>query len=116
MQDSESGSRGVDGAGNDAHAVTLASTVVVSPHQVSTSLGDEAVILGADAGQYFGLNEVGARIWELVQAPVQVRDLCATVCAEYEVTSDQCERDVLELLSDLRAKGLLDVRAEPSAT
>lgn len=111
MQDSGSAP-----ADNDARGVTLRSTVVVSPHQVSTSLGDEAVILGADAGQYFGLNEVGARIWELVQAPVQVVDICKAVCAEYEVTSDQCERDVLELLVELRAKGLLDVRADPSAS
>jgi hypothetical protein len=101
---------------SDALGVTLASTVVVSPHQVSTSLGNEAVILGADAGQYFGLNEVGARIWELVQTPVLVSAICETVCAEYEVAPENCERDVLELLGDLRAKGLLDVRADAGAS
>jgi hypothetical protein len=90
-------------------------TVVVSPNQVSTSLGNEAVILGADAGQYFGLNEVGARIWELVQEPVLVSAICAAVCAEYEVAEDECERDVLELLGQLRAKGLLDVRGTARA-
>ncbi len=90
--------------------IALRSTVVVSPHQVSTSLGHEAVILGADAGEYFGLNEVGARVWELVQQPVQVSQICAALCAEYEVQPAECERDVLELLGELRAKGLLDVR------
>src|ERR1700712_1933979 len=91
-------------------------TVVVSPNQVSTSLGHEAVILGADAGQYFGLNKVGARIWELVQEPVRVSAICAAVCAEYQVAEADCERDVIELLSELRAKGLLNVRGEPSAS
>jgi hypothetical protein len=90
-------------------------TVVVSPNQVSTSLGHEAVILGADAGQYFGLNEVGARIWELVQQPVQVSEICARICAEYEVQPDECERDVIELLADMRERGLLDVRGDASA-
>lgn len=90
------------------------STVVVSPHQVSTSLGHEAVILGADAGEYFGLNEVGARIWELVQQPVLVSEICAALCAEYEVQPAECERDVLELLGELKERGLLDVRAQPS--
>ncbi|MDB4971662.1 MAG: hypothetical protein JWN48_3 [Myxococcaceae bacterium] len=93
-------------------------TVVVSPNQVSTSLGPdaghEAVILGAEAGEYFGLNEVGARIWELVQEPVRVSAICATVCAEYEVSEAECERDVIELLVELRSKGLLDVRGESS--
>jgi hypothetical protein len=118
MEDSRSapGAAGASANENDALGVTLKSTVVVSPQQVSTSLGSEAVILGADAGQYFGLNEVGARIWELVQAPVQVSAICATICAEYEVDPGSCERDVLELLTDLRAKGLLDVHADASAS
>lgn len=90
-------------------------TVVVSPHQVSTTLGDEPVILGAEAGEYFGLNEVGAKIWELVQQPVQVSEICAAVCAEYAVEPAQCERDVIELLRALEERGLLDVRSPASA-
>jgi len=97
-------------------AIAPDTTVVVSPQQVSTSLGEEAVILGAEAGQYFGLNAVGARIWELVQEPVRVSAICATLCEEYEVTAEQCERDVVALLTDLRDKGLLDVRTGPSVS
>ncbi len=96
-------------------SIAPSATVVVSPHQVSTSLGNEAVILGAEAGQYFGLNEVGARIWELVQKPIQVSAICSALCAEYEVAPDECERDVLALLSQLRSQGLLDVRSAQSA-
>jgi hypothetical protein len=90
-------------------------TVVVSPQQVSTTLGDEAVILGGESGQYFGLNHVGARIWELLQQPVRVASICATVCDEYDVSAEQCERDVIGLLTELHAKGLLDVRGEANA-
>ena len=93
--------------------VEPSSTVVVSPNQVSTTLGSDTVILGADAGQYFGLNEVGARVWELVQEPVAVAAICDALCAEYEVTREECQRDVLELLNELSQNGLLDVR-EPS--
>ena len=90
--------------------VDPSSTVVVSANQVSTALGGDTVILGADAGQYFGLNEVGARVWELVQEPVSVASICDVLCAEYEVAKDVCERDVLELLNALSQNGLLDVR------
>jgi hypothetical protein len=86
-------------------------TVVVSAQQVSTTLGDEAVILGGDAGLYFGLNQVGARVWELVQQPVRVSEICAALCEEYEVEPARCQQDVLALLSELHTKGLLDVRA-----
>jgi hypothetical protein len=92
--------------------ITLSSTVVVGPRQVSTELGNEVVVLGADAGQYFGLNEVGARIWSFIQKPTRVDTVCARIVEEYEVDPAQCERDVLELLHDLHGKGLIHVEAE----
>lgn len=92
--------------------ITANSIVVASENQVSTELGNEAVILGAEQGQYFGLNEVGARIWGLVREPVSVAQLCATLLDEYEVDAEQCQRDVIELLGDMHEKGLIDVRAE----
>ena len=95
--------------------IESSSTVVVSPNQVSTALGNDTVILGADAGQYFGLNEVGARVWELVQQPVSVSAICDVLCAEYEVDKEVCERDVLELLNELSTNGLLDVRGGSTA-
>lgn len=96
-------------------ALALSSTVVVSPHQVSTDLGDETVILGAEAGHYYGLNEVGARIWSLIQQPTRVSALCDTIAAEYDVSPDACARDVLELLGELEDKGLIHVRPEVGA-
>ncbi len=96
--------------------IDASSIVVVSANQVSTTLGEEAVILGADAGQYFGLNEVGARIWELVQQPVSVSSIRDTLCSEYDVAPEQCERDVVELLNELSRNGLVDVRRASSAS
>lgn len=95
----------------EAVHIAADTTVVASPHQVSTSVGDEAVILGATAGQYFGLSEVGARVWAMLQTPRSVTELCTQICAEYDVTPEACERDVMELLQDLFAKGLIDVRS-----
>jgi hypothetical protein len=90
--------------------ITLHDTVVVSPQQVSTELGSETVILGVEAGRYFGLNEVGARIWSLLQAPRRVSELCDAIQEEYDVTQAECTRDVLELLHELNDKGLIDVQ------
>ncbi len=92
-------------------SVTLAATVVASKNQVSTELGGEAVVLGVEAGQYFGLNEVAASVWSLVQKPMSVAAVCASISAEYAVGAAECERDILELLNDLASKGLIDVSA-----
>jgi len=44
------------------------SCVVASDEQVSTSLGAETVILGMGDGVYYGLDAVGARVWDVVTA------------------------------------------------
>ena len=82
--------------------------MVASKNQVSTELGGEAVILGVEQG----LNEVGAKVWALVQSPTTVEKICEAILAEYDVPRDECERDVLELLADLKNRGLIDVTAE----
>jgi hypothetical protein len=104
--------RRMENQGGAMQEITLSSTVVVGPRQVSTELGEEVVVLGAEAGQYFGLNEVAARVWALLQSPITVAALCDGILAEFEVEQDACRSDVLELLRDLHAKGLIDVRAE----
>lgn len=91
-------------------ALALDDTVVAIPDQVFSDLDGEAVILSLRDSTYYGLNEVGARVWALIQAPASVRAVCAAILEEYEVEPAQCERDVLALLGDLAANSLIEVR------
>ena len=88
------------------------SMVVVSQDQVSCELGGEAAILNLKAGVYYGLNEVGARIWKLIQEPKRVSEIRDTILEEYEVEPDQCEVDVIVLLQDLLDNGLIEEKNE----
>ena len=83
------------------------SCVVVSDEQVSTSLGDETVILGMGDGVYYGLDAVGARVWALLVTPRRVSELVRAVVVEFDVTPEQCERDVVALLDDLSERRLV---------
>ena len=65
------------------------SIVKVADEQVSCDLAGEAVILHLKSGEYFGLNEVGARIWNLIQEPKRVDAVLESVLEEYEVEPDQ---------------------------
>ena len=87
--------------------LTTHSRVVVSDDQVSTSVGGEAVILGMHDGVYYGLDPVGARIWELLQTLREVSEIVATIVTEFNVAPAQCETDTLVLLADLLARGLV---------
>ena len=90
--------------------LSLNSVVEATRQQVSSDLADELVILNVANGRYFGLDSVGAQIWRLIQEPQSVRGIRDHILDEYDVAADQCERDVLALLEDLEAAGLIEVR------
>lgn len=95
--------------------VSERSTVVAAKDQVSCDLAGEAAILNLQSGVYYGLDAVAARIWHLVQEPRTVQDIRDALLMEYEVEHDRCERDLLVLLQDLAAAGLIEVRDEAGA-
>ena len=89
------------------------SIVVVSQDQVSCDLSGESAILNLKAGVYYGLNEVGTRVWKLIQEPKRVSELRDAILEEYEVDPHRCETDIMALLQDLLENGLIEVRNEP---
>ncbi|TYL36442.1 PqqD family protein [Natronococcus pandeyae] len=83
-------------------------TVVAAPEQISTTLDEEEVILHLDSNTYFGLNEVGTRIWELVQEPRTVAEVCDAIVTEYDVDPARCESDVRVFLDRLAEADLIE--------
>lgn len=92
------------------HGISLLTVVVAARDQVACSLGEEAAILHMGSGVYYGLDPVGARIWNLLQQPRTVEELRKTIVAEYEVEPVRCEGDILALLDRLRTEGLIEIR------
>lgn len=92
--------------------ISEASTVIAIKEHVSADLAGEVVILNLKSGVYYGLNEVGAHIWQLIQQPKTVTTIRDTLLQEYEVDSDRCQRDLLGLLHELAAMGLIEVKHE----
>ena len=74
---------------------------------VSRVVDGEAVLLDLASGKYFGLNEVGSRVWEHVNEAITVGALVERLLAEFDVDATTLRRDVDELLADLTAKGLI---------
>jgi hypothetical protein len=93
-------------------SLSIRSIVVASTEQISSDLAGEAVILDLKTGVYYGLDPVGARIWKLLQEPRVVSEVRDVLLAEYDITPDRCESDLLSFLSDLMAKGLVEMRSQ----
>lgn len=93
--------------------ICLGSVVVRSDKVLASPMGEEVVMIDLDSGCYFGLDEIGADIWGRLERATRVSDLCAALVRDYEVDPEVCARDVVSLLVQLDAKGLLEI-AEPA--
>jgi hypothetical protein len=77
---------------------------------VACDLAGEVVILSLQSGQYFGLNEVGGRIWNLIQEPKTVGAVFEALLQEYEVATEQLEGEVLALLEKMAINELIEIK------
>lgn len=93
-------------------AITVSSVVSAGKDPIASEMADEVAILDHKSGMYFGLDQVGAKIWELIQKPIPVKSIRDVIIAEYDVAVEQCEMDLLNILNDLSVHGLIDVRTE----
>ena len=94
--------------------ITESDTVVAAKGQVAADVGGEVVILSLASGEYFSLNEVGSRIWELIAQPRRVADVRDQLLEEYsEVDRERCTADLLAVLSEMHGAAL--VETAPSA-
>jgi hypothetical protein len=85
-------------------------TALRIPASVSFSVvGEDAFLLNAQTNKYYGLEKVGARLWELLNEGRQLRDGYQILLNEYEVEPAQLEQDILELLNHLTENGLVEI-------
>jgi hypothetical protein len=77
---------------------------------VSRDLEGEVIILHLGAGTYFGLDGVGARVWELLREPRSFAAVLDAVTAEFEVERPRCEEDLRRLLEQMVERGLVEVK------
>lgn len=84
-------------------------TVKASTDQVSCDLSGDSAILDLRTGIYYGLDPVGARIWELIQQPTEVSSIVSQLLDEYDVNPEECQQDVIALLSQLLERALIEV-------
>jgi hypothetical protein len=70
-------------------------------------MGDSLLMMSVEKGQYFSLNGVGTRIWELLENPTTEAALVVQLAAEYDVTAEVCAAQVEAFLAALRQRELL---------
>ncbi len=85
----------------------LAKRLLPSEQAMESRVGDETVILHLEKGTYYGLDQLGPRLWELLKegvAPVAMGDI---VGREFVISREVLETDMRRFLSDLYAHGII---------
>ena len=75
-------------------------------------LGGESVLLGLKSQQYFGLDEVGTRMWNALTSSPSVEAAYETLLEEYEVEPETLRQDLFDLVGKLAEQGLVEVQSE----
>lgn len=86
--------------------------VVATREEVSCKLGKEAAILGLKNSVYYGLNSVGARVWELLREPKSLEEVQAAIVNEYDVSAEQAKKDLLQFMRGMLAEGLVELSGQ----
>ena len=81
----------------------------ISPEVHSQEVGDETVLLDLQSESYFGLDEVGTRIWQLLQENGDIESVFQTILSEYDVDAAQLQKDLDDLVEKLVEAGLVTI-------
>jgi hypothetical protein len=88
-------------------ALTLQTILARSESLVTAPLGHELVMMDIESGTYYTLDDVGSFIWSQLDAPTSVADLLSQLQRRYEVSPEQCQRDVMPFLERIFAKQII---------
>lgn len=90
-------------------SLSLASHIMIADGVVFRDLQGEMVLLNLQTGVYFGLDQVGTRIWQLLQDHRSVQAMLERLLEEYNVAEAQCRDDLMRFIAQGLEKGLFEL-------
>ncbi|MFZ2961142.1 MAG: lasso peptide biosynthesis PqqD family chaperone [Candidatus Ozemobacteraceae bacterium] len=90
-------------------AFSLETRVVRSDEPVFSKLGDELVMMSIEQSKYFALDETAGVIWECLEKPISIQEICQALMKKFDVPKEQCEQEVSAFLDQLYEKKLITI-------
>jgi hypothetical protein len=85
-------------------------TILARPaNLVASEIDGEMVILDIESGHFFQLNQIGSRIWEALEAPTTMGELCRSMQDRFDVDQETCRGDVSDFVARLSENGLVTI-------
>ncbi len=90
-------------------SIETTARVVRQAGLMTTSVDDDLIILNMKTSNYIALDEIGRRIWDLIEMPALVCDVCAQLSTEFNAPGAQIEADVIAFLDEMLTEELVHV-------
>ena len=87
--------------------MNLNQNITLSPEVISQEVSGETVLLDLESENYFGLDEVGTRIWQLIKETNDLAAIYQTLLTEYDVSEERLQQDLDTLLGEITKLGLI---------
>ena len=92
-------------------SIDLNQTIAPSPDVISQEVSGETVLLDLESENYYGLDEVGTRIWQLIKETDKLQSIFDTLLEEYDVPEERLQLDMATLLTEIEGMGLIKLEA-----
>ena len=90
--------------------ISLQSTISINENRyIGSNIGEELMIMDLTTGNYININQVGTVIWEQIQQPQKVADICQFLLERFEVEQKKCERDTMDYLERMSEQGIVNI-------
>ncbi|MEM7348605.1 MAG: PqqD family protein [Chloroflexota bacterium] len=80
-----------------------------SANATHQAVGEEAIIINLNTGEYYSLNDTGAMFWELLNGENSIKDCATQIAKAYDAEASDVEADLLELATEFESEGLIIV-------
>jgi len=91
-------------------AVTLDSVVARCDDIVAGVVDADLIMMSIESGKYYQLNPSAGRIWNLLEQPRKVAEICQLLSKDFKVTPEACREDVFRFLEDLVSRKIMAIR------
>ena len=74
---------------------------------ISGRLHDELIMMDIDKGKYFSLNPVATSIWEILEQPLSIANLCEKLLEAYDVEAEKCKLETEAYIQEMVQLGFI---------
>ncbi len=85
------------------------STIRRAGELMTAEMDDELVMMSVHTNAYYGLDDIGREIWESLESPVKIDELCGALAKKYKISKSKCEQDVIPFLTELADENIIIV-------